>query len=96
MVNPENKLSDKPFFTKLGFFTKKGYVFILIFTLNIDNIYVLIFGTDKLAVILFAIPYNVGTLGLYQLTFFGGHYICSKIKTFFGIDFTSSERHSLI
>ncbi len=91
MDNSAKNLSDQPFFTKLGFFTKKGYVFILLYTLIIDNIYVLIFGKDKLAVILFALPYIVGTLALYQIAFIGGHYIFSKIKSLFGIDITSNR-----
>ncbi|MHA2298104.1 MAG: hypothetical protein ACXAEU_09580 [Candidatus Hodarchaeales archaeon] len=92
MVNPANNLSDKPFFTKLGFFTKKGYIFFIFFTLIYDNIYVLIFGKDKLQVILFAIPYIVGMLVIYNIIFFGGRYIFSKIKSLFGIDFTANHK----
>ncbi|MHA2224842.1 MAG: hypothetical protein ACXAC8_06540 [Candidatus Hodarchaeales archaeon] len=95
MVNSANKLSDKPFFTKLGFFTKKGYIFFFSFILIYDNIYVLIFGKDKLQIILFAIPYIVTMIISYQLIFIGGNYIISKIKSLFGIDFTNQQEQGL-
>ncbi|MHA1967019.1 MAG: hypothetical protein ACW964_04370 [Candidatus Hodarchaeales archaeon] len=98
MVKPANKseksLSNKPFFMKLGFFTKKGAIFFLIFTLIYDNIYVLIFGKDKLAVLLFATPYIVTMVVSYILIFIGKSYIFSKIKSFFGIDFTADKHQN--
>ncbi len=86
MVNPANKLSEKPFFTKLGFFTKKGYVVYLSWALIFDYIFVLLVGKDKLAVLLFGMPYTVTILLFYHLIFLGGRYIFSKIKSLFGID----------
>lgn len=92
MVKPANNLSDKPFFTKLGFFTKKGYVVFLSYYLFIDSIYGLIFGKDKLAVLLFGLPYIVGMLVFYHIILIGGLYIFSKIKSLFGIDFTANKQ----
>jgi hypothetical protein len=90
MVNPAKK-SDKPFFTKLGFFTKKGYVVYLSYFVILDYIYVLIYGKDKLQVLLFGMPYTVTSLVIYHIIFLGGLYIFSKIKSLFGIDFSDNK-----
>ncbi|MHA2227251.1 MAG: hypothetical protein ACXAC8_18690 [Candidatus Hodarchaeales archaeon] len=92
MVNPTNDLSNKPLYTKLGFFTTKGYIFSLFFMIIYDNSYVLIFGKDKIQVIQFALPYVIGLFIAHTLIFFGGRYIFSKIKSLFGIDFTSNNQ----
>ncbi|MFX0181909.1 MAG: hypothetical protein ACFE95_02405 [Candidatus Hodarchaeota archaeon] len=92
MGNSAYKLSDKPLFTKLGFFTKNGYVVSLSFVVIIDYIYVMIFGKDKLQILLFGMPYTITILVFYHLIFIGGLYIFSKIKSLFGIDFTSNHQ----
>jgi hypothetical protein len=90
MINPRNKSSEKPFFTKVGFFTIKGYAIYLSWVLFVDYIYVLIFGNDKIQILLFGLPFTVTVLIIYHLTFIGGRYIFSKIKSLFGIDLTAN------
>ncbi|MHA2394867.1 MAG: hypothetical protein ACXAEX_23305, partial [Promethearchaeota archaeon] len=92
MVTSAQNLSDKPYFVRLGFFTKKGYIFFCFFSLIYDNIYVLIFGGDKLQIILFALPYIGMIFVSYNLIFIGGRYIFSKVKSLFGIDFTGKQQ----
>jgi hypothetical protein len=91
-VNPVNNLFAKPFFTKLGFFSKKGYIVYSSYFLVFDYVYLLTFGKDKLQVMLFGMPVTVMLFVFYNLIFIGGLYIFSKIKSLFGIDFTTNEQ----
>ncbi|MHA1967017.1 MAG: hypothetical protein ACW964_04360 [Candidatus Hodarchaeales archaeon] len=96
MVKPVNEseksLSNRPFFTKLGFFTKKGYVIYVFWALILDYIYVLIYAKDKLEVLQFGMPYTATILVIFHIIFIGGLYIISKIKSLFGIDLTANEQ----
>jgi len=92
MAKPVYDLSEKPFFLKLGFFSKKAYVIYLSYYLFLDYIFVLIFGENKLQVIQFGIPYSLTILVFFHIIFFGGLYIFSKIESLFGIDFIADQK----
>ena len=91
MENSKNNWFERPLFTKLGFFTKKGYIVYSIYYLVIDYIFVLYFGIDKQKILLFGLPYTITSISLYNIAFFGGLYLLSKINDLFGIDFSDSQ-----
>jgi len=91
MENSKTNGFERPLFTKLGFFTKKGYIIYSIYYLLIDYIFVLYFGIDKQKILLFGIPYTITSVLLYNIAFFGGLYLLSKINDLFGIDFSDSQ-----
>ncbi|MHA2106014.1 MAG: hypothetical protein ACW981_21510 [Candidatus Hodarchaeales archaeon] len=89
MVNQSNNLSDAPLFIKLGFFTKKGYIIFIIFTLVYDYLYLLIFAKDVSQILIFSLPYTVIAFIYIHLAFIGSQYIFYKIKSLFGIRIAS-------
>ena len=91
MISSSIKNPNPPLFTKLGFFTKKGYIVFISFTLIYDYLYVLIFGNNFSQILIFGLPYTVITLIYIHLAFIGGHYIFYKIKTLFGIKFIKKD-----
>jgi hypothetical protein len=72
---------------KLGFFTKKGYIIYLFYNLFVDYIYVLVFGKEKLEILIFGLPYTITVFIFFHIVFIGGFYLLSKVKSLFGIDF---------